>query len=100
MTSVLLARRLSLDPDRCDRLLRALGELGLVSREGETWKTTARGALLHPEHPSQMADAALHWGRDCFRLWETLPQALQSQGGWEPPRFFEALSGNPEHVAS
>ncbi|MET0403835.1 MAG: methyltransferase [Cystobacter sp.] len=99
-TAVQLAHRLSLVPGRCERLLRALGELGLVSCEGETWRTTARGALLHSQHPLQMADAALHWGRDCSRLWETLPNALRQQDGWEPPRFFEALSSQPEHVAS
>jgi hypothetical protein len=47
-----------------------------------------------------MADAALHWGRDCYRLWEALPEALRAQGTWEPPRFFEELSKDPQRVAS
>jgi len=90
----------ALAPERCERLLRALGELGLVVREGDTWRATPRGALLHREHPLQMADAALHWGRDCYRLWEALPEALRAHGTWEPPRFFEELSKEPRRVAS
>jgi predicted transcriptional regulator len=95
-----LAQRLALVPDRCERLLRALGELGLVVRESDTWHATRRGALLHPQHPLQMADAALHWGRDCYRLWEALPNALRAHDPWTPPRFFEALSSDAQRVAS
>lgn len=90
----------ALMPERCERLLRALGELGLVSREGELWRATPLGALLHREHPLQMADAALHWGRDCYRLWEALPEALRAQGTWAPPRFFDELSKDPRRVES
>jgi hypothetical protein len=97
-TTARVAETRGLAPERCERLLRALGELGLVVREGDTWHTTPRGALLHREHPLQLADAALHWGRDCYRLWEALPEALRASGTWEPPRFFEALSKDPRHV--
>ncbi|OJT19337.1 hypothetical protein BO221_36955 [Archangium sp. Cb G35] len=90
----------ALAPDRCERLLRAMDELGLVTRQGDTWRATSRGALLHREHPLQMVDAALHWGRDCYRLWETLPEALRAEGTWEPPRFFDELSEDPRRVAS
>jgi SAM-dependent methyltransferase len=99
-TSARVAGLRALLPERCERLLWGLGELGLVVREGDTWHVTPRGALLHREHPLQMADAALHWGRDCYRLWETLPEALRAQGVWEPPRFFDGLSKDPERVAS
>ncbi|WNG63190.1 methyltransferase domain-containing protein [Archangium gephyra] len=90
----------ALAPDRCERLLRAMGELGLVTRGGDTWQATSRGALLNREHPLQMADAALHWGRDCYRPWEALPQALRAHGTWEAPRFFEELSKDSQRVAS
>jgi hypothetical protein len=99
-TTARVAEARALAPARCARLLRALGELGLVVREGDTWRATPRGALLHREHPLQLADAALHWGRDCYRLWEALPDALRAQGTWAPPRFFEELSKDPQRVAS
>ncbi|MFY0527641.1 methyltransferase [Archangium gephyra] len=99
-TTARVAELRALAPDRCERLLRALGELGLVTHEGDIWRATPRGALLHREHPLQMADAALHWGRDCYPLWEALPEALRAHGTWEPPRFFEALSKDSQHVAS
>ncbi|WP_240360113.1 acetylserotonin O-methyltransferase [Pyxidicoccus caerfyrddinensis] len=95
-----VAEQRALRPDRCARLLRALGEVGLVEREGDTWKVTRRGALLTPAHPMSLHDAALHWGRDCYGLWEELPAALRQDTRWEPPRFFEALAKAPERVAS
>ncbi|QSQ28503.1 methyltransferase domain-containing protein [Pyxidicoccus parkwayensis] len=95
-----MAEQCALSPERGARLLRALEELGLVTRESETWRVTRRGALLHPEHPSSLHDAALHWGRDCYRHWEELPSALRHASSWEPPRFFETLSESPERVAS
>lgn len=99
-TASRVAKQRALHPDRCDRLLRALGELGLVEREGDTWRATRRGALLDAGHRMSLRDAALHWGRDCYRLWEELPVALRQGSNWEPPRFFEALAATPERVAS
>jgi hypothetical protein len=99
-TTTQVAETRALAPERCERLLRALGELGLVAREGDTWHVTPRGALLHREHPLQLADAALHWGRDCYRLWEALPEALRASGTWEPPRFFDELAKDPLRVES
>jgi SAM-dependent methyltransferase len=99
-TAFQVARQCGLNPDGADRMLRALGELGLVERERETWRATERGALLRSEHPLSMRDAALHWGRECYRLWEALPAAVGSTGTWTPPRFFEALAADPERVAS
>ena len=91
-TAEQVAERLELPVDRCARLLRAMGELGLVTREGGVWRVTERGALLHPEYPMSLRDAANHWGRDCYRLWEQLPAALRGEAGWRPPRFFEELA--------
>jgi hypothetical protein len=99
-TAFLVARQCGLSPDGADRMLRALGELGLVERERDTWWATERGALLRSEHPLSMRDAALHWGRECYRLWEALPAAVGTEGPWTPPRFFEALAAHPERVAS
>lgn len=95
-----VAERRGLPVDRCARLLRALGELGLVSLEGEQWRVTERGALLHSEHPLSLWDAASHWGRDCYRLWEELPAALRGDTGWRPPRFFEQLSREQSRLES
>jgi hypothetical protein len=99
-TTARVAEQCALRVDRCARLLRALGELGLVTREEDTWRATSRGALLHSRHPLSLRDAALHWGRDCYRPWETLPEALRMDTTWEPPRFFDALAEDPERVAS
>jgi hypothetical protein len=99
-TANLVAGQCALSPDGAARLLRALGELGLVEREGDTWRATERGALLHSKHQLSMRDAALHWGRECYRSWEELPSALGPRGAWRPPRFFEALAAHPERVAS
>jgi SAM-dependent methyltransferase len=99
-TAARVAEQRALRPDRCTRLLRALAELGLVTREDDTWRATRRGALLQSAHPLSLRDAALHWGRDCYRLWEELPSALRQESDWEPPRFFEALATDPERVAS
>lgn len=95
-----VAERRGLNPERCGRLLRALGELGVVTRRGETWRVTECGALLLPGNPASLHDAANHWGRDCYRLWEALPEALRAEGHWEPPRFFESLAHEPERLAS
>jgi hypothetical protein len=99
-TVVQIAERRGLPVDRCARLLRALGELGLVSRAGELWRATERGTLLHPEHPLSLQDAASHWGQDCYRLWEELPAALRGDRAWKPPRFFEQLAGEPPRLES
>jgi hypothetical protein len=98
--SARIAEGLGLEPVRCERLLRALEELGLVVREDGTWQATPRGTLLHPRHPLQLSDAAMHWGRDCYRLWEALPLALRAGGAWAPPRFFEGISHDAGQVAS
>ncbi len=99
-TAAEVAERRGLHPERCARLLRALGELGVLTREGETWSTTERGHLLDPKHPESLHDAAFHWGRDCYPLWEALPEALRAKGRWKPPRFFDALAKDPERLAS
>lgn len=95
-----VAERRRLNPERCGRLLRALGEMGMLTREDDTWRVTPRGALLLPGNPASLHDAATHWGRDCYRLWEALPEALRANGAWEPPRFFEMLAKDPQRLAS
>jgi SAM-dependent methyltransferase len=77
-----------------------LGELGLVSRVAEVWQVTERGALLHPEHPLSLREAARHWGRDCYRLWEELPAALRDDLRWSPPRFFDQLAREQPRLES
>jgi SAM-dependent methyltransferase len=64
------------------------------------WRATERGALLHPEHPLSLGDAAKHWGQDCYRLWEHLPAALRGDERWSPPRFFEQLAEDKPRLES
>lgn len=83
-----ISARCRLRPDRTRRLLRALGELSLVSYKGEIWHRTPRGEYLRTEHPLTLASAAQEYSRFSTQLWESLPQALRSQEEWATPDIF------------
>lgn len=83
-----IAIRCGLRADRTRRLLRALAELSLVAAEGEIWRWTPRGEFLRKEHPFTLADAAREYGHAFSRMWESLPDALRSNGAWSAPDVF------------
>jgi len=54
-----LAERTSSDPATLARLLRALGDIGLVSVNGDRYTATPRGEVLRVGHPSGVRNLAL-----------------------------------------
>lgn len=70
------------------RLLRALGELGLVARRGDQWRLTGRGELLRTDHPLTLADAALEYAGPFSATWRQLPAALRQSSTWSSPDVF------------
>ena len=95
-----LAQRCGLGADQSRRLLRALAELCLVAVDDGVWRPTGRGAFLSAGHPWTLADAAVEYGRFFPSMWETLPGALRSDGGWQPPDIFGEVAADPARTAS
>ena len=99
-TADVIAARTSMSPAPTSRLLRALWELGLVTREGQRWAPTEMGSLLCRESSSGMADAALHWGTEHYLAWTELGSSLETgNAGFEKlygQPFFEWLTVNSE----
>lgn len=83
-----LADRCGLRVDGARRLLRALGELEITARDGEGWTLTARGALLRPDHPLTLADAAVEYAGPFTHMWRRLPDALRQRTSWTAPDVF------------
>ena len=54
-----IASRTSSDPPTLARLLRVLVDLGIVSRDGDTYAATPRGDVLRADHPSGVRNLAL-----------------------------------------
>ena len=121
-TTAGIAETCGLEPTRARRLLRALAELRLVTREegklsshtsragqetgelrpgtGEdsTWRATERGAYLASGHPWTLADAAVEYGRSFPAMWEALPRALRVGSGWRAPDIFAEIAVDPARV--
>ena len=95
-----LARACGLEPDRAQRLLRALAELRLAADGDGVWRATGRGVFLAAAHPWTLADAAVEYGRFFPRMWETLPRALRADNTWRPPDIFGQVAANPGRVSS
>ncbi len=104
-----------LAPGTARRILRALWELDIVVPDGSRWLPTEKGRLLRRDSPSGVAEAAMHWATEHYRVWEELPQALSSGRsmfeelygevffGWltrrpeKLERYRVAMSGYAEH---
>ncbi|WP_163783377.1 methyltransferase [Myxococcus vastator] len=80
--------RCRLRPDGARRLLRALGELHLVTSGNERWELTPRGMFLRASHPRTLADAALEYAGPFSREWAALPDALRAESNWRAPDVF------------
>jgi hypothetical protein len=87
-TEAALAERCTLHRDGTRRLLRALAELRLVTRDGDQWKLTSRGAFLRADHPLTLADAALEYAGPLSKMWDALPDALRHGSTWKSPDVF------------
>jgi hypothetical protein len=83
-----VGQRAGLRDEGAVRLLRALGELGLVTQESGRWVLTKRGELLRADHPLTLADAALEYAGPLSVMWSRLPRALRDPGEWTAPDVF------------
>ena len=104
-TAEQIESRCHLAADTGNRLLHALMEMGLVSRdEGDLYHPTDRGSYLSRKHPLSLADAALHWGRESYAAWSDVVHALRTgQPGFESAfgkNFFEWVGERPGDLRS
>ncbi len=87
------------------RLLNALLEMGLVSRDSDDlYYSTDRGSYLSRKHPLSLASAALHWGRESYLAWSEIVRTLRTgQPGFEYAlgrNFFDWVGERPEDLRS
>lgn len=87
-----MAEKLSLQPDRLARLLRALAELELVWEESGTWNLTGRGDFLRRDHPMSLSHAAIEYGRYFPAMWAHLSDALRRDSTWSGPDIFSMVA--------
>lgn len=97
-TTTEVATRLGLHAGRLGALLRALTELTLIRRTGETWSLTERGSLLQVNDAHTLSDAALEYAGPMRRLWGRLPEALRDPT-WQPPDVFGDVATDSSRVA-
>ncbi|WP_285906253.1 methyltransferase [Pseudodesulfovibrio pelocollis] len=83
-----VADQCGLHTDGARRLLRALGELDLATRQENQWTLTARGELLQADHPLTLADAAVEYAGPFTVMWGRLPDALRKSTCWTAPDVF------------
>ncbi len=95
-----IAARCEVPVERAGRLLRGLGELGIVLRGADGWSLTDRGIHLRRDHPLSLADAAIEFGGRLARRWELLPDAMLADGSWSAEDVFEEVAGNTEDLAA
>ena len=96
---------LRLPPSIGGRLLRALAELGLVERSvAGVYRVSERGAPLVRAHPTSLADAAAHWGRESYTAWGGLAETLRTGASaferLHGRNFFDWLADKPSDLAS
>lgn len=96
-TAAKVAANCRIAPSKAPRLLRALGELGVVECRDGTWYPTARGAVLRSDHPASLGGAALEYTTTLAAPWDDLVEALRSES-WTPTDPFTAVASNPERA--
>lgn len=94
------AHRCGLAIDGSRRLLRALGELALVTMQDGNWRLTKRGEFLRQEHPLTLADAALEYAGPFSEVWTSLTQALRADGNRIAPDVFAEVSRDERRCES
>lgn len=90
-----LSARLGLPEPSARRLLRALGELGVVERVGDKWALTAKGIFLQGGHELSLGNAAREYSGIMLDRWKHLSEALRQGAFWSPPDFFAEAATDP-----
>lgn len=93
-----LAHACALPQDSLRRLMRALGELRLVTWTEPLWTSLAKGELLRADHPLSLADAALDYAGPLDQAWRSLADALRSPDQRLSPSWFERLATQAESL--
>lgn len=93
-----VAEQAGISPTKAIRLLRALGELGLVDEAQGSFRPTTRGVLLRGDHPRSLAGAALEYAGPLRERWRGLEAALRSED-WSPGDVFAEAAGDGERAA-
>ncbi len=97
-----LTHRIQIPLRSMQRLLRALGELGLVREENDIFYLTEKSVYLTNDHPLSLTSAAKHWTDENYEAWGYLTRALRSEQEVYSEKFgmpiFDWLSKNPEHL--
>lgn len=89
-----VTERCCLRPDCTARILRALGELQLVTNQSGRWELTARGTFLCADHPLTLAGAALEYAGPFSQMWDRLADVLRFGSDWRPPDVFGEVAGD------
>ncbi|MRG91564.1 methyltransferase [Polyangium spumosum] len=91
-----VAERCRMPLDKTRRLLRALAELGVVTRRDDgTWASTPQGTFLRADHPLTLAGAALEYAGPLRQRWTSLETALRAEV-FRPDDIFREVSSSPE----
>jgi hypothetical protein len=94
-----LAAKCGISVEQLQRLLRALGELGLVTRERDVWIALGKASPLRRDHPLSLSDAALEYAGPLSEVWRPLVSALREAPNWRSPGLFETLASAPMALA-
>ncbi len=81
-----LARKLSIHPEGCRRLLSVLRHLGLVESDDSKYRNSAVGDFLTSESPYPFRALSM-WGTPFYHMWEFFADALREYS----PRWQQAL---------
>ncbi len=94
-----VAGRAAIPTAKALRLLRALGELGIVERRGDCWYLTALGGPLRRDHAESLAEAALEYAGPLGDCWRKLGEALRVER-WSPPDVFAEVAKAEGRIVS
>ena len=75
-TSKKVSERLNLEESKVERIMRALWEVNLVSKEDNIWKTTMEGSLFRSDSSYNAKAAIWNWREFHKKPWENLSSAL------------------------
>ncbi|MDI1481310.1 methyltransferase [Polyangium sp. y55x31] len=91
-----LAERCAVPLDKMRRLLRALAELGVITRQSDgAWAPTPKGAFLRADHPLTLAGAAREYAGPLRQRWASLEMALRADV-FRPDDVFREVASTPE----